>query len=147
MHALSGEMELLLLDVATRCQAVICCRVTPLQKSLVVELVKRHRKCVTLAIGDGANDVSMIKGSSVAAHLSSILCPLRRRRLLVFQVPGQTPPPLPLRRLPPFLQFDRPFTFFRSGCHCPSSHNFHTAQKTLGFGSKPALNSISVIWV
>jgi len=62
VHALSGEMELLLLDVATRCQAVICCRVTPLQKSLVVDLVKRHRKCVTLAIGDGANDVSMIKG-------------------------------------------------------------------------------------
>ena len=62
MHALSREMELLLLDVATRCQAVICCRVTPLQKSLVVDLVKTHRKCVTLAIGDGANDVSMIKG-------------------------------------------------------------------------------------
>ena len=66
-------MELLLLDVATRCQAVICCRVTPLQKSLVVELVKRHRKCVTLAIGDGANDVSMIKGSSVATFIEYLV--------------------------------------------------------------------------
>jgi len=63
VHALSDEMELLLLDAATRCEAVICCRVTPLQKSLVVDLVKRNRKCVTLAIGDGANDVSMIKGA------------------------------------------------------------------------------------
>lgn len=41
--------------------AVICCRVTPLQKALVVELVKKYKKAVTLAIGDGANDVSMIK--------------------------------------------------------------------------------------
>ena len=41
--------------------AVICCRVTPIQKALVVELVKKYKKAVTLAIGDGANDVSMIK--------------------------------------------------------------------------------------
>ena len=41
--------------------AVICCRVTPIQKAQVVELVKKYKKAVTLAIGDGANDVSMIK--------------------------------------------------------------------------------------
>lgn len=41
---------------------MICCRVTPLQKALVVELIKRAKSAVTLAIGDGANDVSMIKG-------------------------------------------------------------------------------------
>ncbi len=40
---------------------MICCRVTPIQKALVVELVKKYKKAVTLAIGDGANDVSMIK--------------------------------------------------------------------------------------
>jgi hypothetical protein len=44
--------------------AVICCRVTPLQKALVVELVKKYKKAVTLAIGDGANDVSMIKSKT-----------------------------------------------------------------------------------
>eukprot|EP00069_Balaena_mysticetus_P004782 bmy_17720T0 len=42
------------------CKTVVCCRVTPLQKAQVVELVKKHRNAVTLAIGDGANDVSMI---------------------------------------------------------------------------------------
>ena len=31
----------------------------------VVDLVKRHKKAVTLAIGDGANDVSMIKSKLV----------------------------------------------------------------------------------
>lgn len=29
---------------------------------MVVELIKRTKNAVTLAIGDGANDVSMIKG-------------------------------------------------------------------------------------
>lgn len=54
-------MELEFLETACACKAVICCRVTPLQKAQVVELVKKHKKAVTLAIGDGANDVSMIK--------------------------------------------------------------------------------------
>lgn len=61
VQALQPSMELLFLEVASSCKAVICCRVTPLQKALVVDLVKRHKKAVTLAIGDGANDVSMIK--------------------------------------------------------------------------------------
>jgi len=55
---------MLLLEVGCMCKAVICCRVTPLQKAQVVELVKNHKKSVTLAIGDGANDVSMIKSKS-----------------------------------------------------------------------------------
>lgn len=54
-------MELEFLETACACKAVICCRVTPLQKAQVVELVKKYKKAVTLAIGDGANDVSMIK--------------------------------------------------------------------------------------
>jgi len=39
---------------------VICCRVSPKQKADVVALAKRHKKYITLSIGDGANDVSMI---------------------------------------------------------------------------------------
>lgn len=49
------------------CKTVICCRVTPLQKAQVVELVKKYRNAVTLAIGDGANDVSMIKSKETFA--------------------------------------------------------------------------------
>ncbi|KAL0154880.1 hypothetical protein M9458_049143, partial [Cirrhinus mrigala] len=56
-----ADLEQILVDVACLCKTVICCRVTPLQKALVVELIKRHKRAVTLAIGDGANDVSMIK--------------------------------------------------------------------------------------
>jgi len=49
------------------CQCVICCRVSPMQKSQVVKLVKDHFafKPLTLAIGDGANDVSMIQEAHV----------------------------------------------------------------------------------
>ena len=64
---------------------MICCRVTPLQKAMVVELIKKHKKAVTLAIGDGANDVSMIK-SKVAKlenfqkkSTSCFSCTYRRR--------------------------------------------------------------------
>lgn len=60
--ALEENLELELLQVACMCKGVICCRMTPLQKAQVVQLVKRYKKVVTLAIGDGANDVSMIKG-------------------------------------------------------------------------------------
>lgn len=51
----------LLLRLAMVCEGVICCRVSPLQKALVVKLVKDGIGAMTLAIGDGANDVSMIQ--------------------------------------------------------------------------------------
>ncbi|CAH1795962.1 unnamed protein product [Owenia fusiformis] len=70
VHALQQSMEMLLLEVGCACKAVICCRVTPLQKALVVELIKKHKKTITLAIGDGANDVSMIKAAHIGVGIS-----------------------------------------------------------------------------
>lgn len=56
----------LLFQVAEECCAVICCRVSPKQKADVVLLVKTmEAAAVTLSIGDGANDVSMI----ITAHV------------------------------------------------------------------------------
>ena len=53
------------------CKAVICCRVSPLQKALVVKLVRNNvSEVVTLAIGDGANDVSMIQAAHVGVGIS-----------------------------------------------------------------------------
>ncbi|XP_074217899.1 phospholipid-transporting ATPase FetA-like isoform X18 [Camelus bactrianus] len=69
-HALEGNLELELLQTACMCKGVICCRMTPLQKAQVVELVKRYKKVVTLAIGDGANDVSMIKAAHIGVGIS-----------------------------------------------------------------------------
>ena len=54
-----------LLELLLSSKAVICCRMSPLQKAELVSLVRRH-DCngVTLAVGDGANDVGMIQVSS-----------------------------------------------------------------------------------
>ena len=55
------------LGIGAKARAVIACRLTPSQKQLVVGLIKDHSdpKVTTLAIGDGANDVSMIREADV----------------------------------------------------------------------------------
>ncbi|KAK7061656.1 phospholipid-transporting ATPase [Favolaschia claudopus] len=70
-HAFDGEEnKALLLRLATMCEGVICCRVSPLQKALIVRLVKDGLGSMTLAIGDGANDVSMIQAAHVGVGIS-----------------------------------------------------------------------------
>ncbi|XP_037532568.1 phospholipid-transporting ATPase ID [Nematolebias whitei] len=69
-HALEADMEAEFVSTACACKAVICCRVTPLQKAQVVELIKKHKKAVTLAVGDGANDISMIKSAHIGVGIS-----------------------------------------------------------------------------
>ncbi|KAJ3323832.1 hypothetical protein HDV06_001202 [Boothiomyces sp. JEL0866] len=70
-HALDPEVSDIFLEVALLCKSVICCRVSPLQKALVVKLVKSNvAGAVTLAIGDGANDVSMIQSANVGVGIS-----------------------------------------------------------------------------
>ncbi|KAJ9151787.1 Phospholipid-transporting ATPase [Pleurostoma richardsiae] len=72
-YALEKDMEKLFLDLAVMCKAVICCRVSPLQKALVVKLVKRYQKqSILLAIGDGANDVSMIQAAHIGVGISGM---------------------------------------------------------------------------
>lgn len=62
--------EDLLLQLSTRCNTVICCRVSPLQKAQIVHLIKDNLGVMTLAIGDGANDVSMIQAADVGVGIS-----------------------------------------------------------------------------
>lgn len=47
-------------------------RVSPLQKALVVKLVKKNHQALLLAIGDGANDVSMIQAAHVGVGISGV---------------------------------------------------------------------------
>ncbi|KAL8981393.1 MAG: hypothetical protein Q9205_003812 [Flavoplaca limonia] len=71
-YALEKGLDKEFLDLAVLCKAVICCRVSPLQKALVVKLVKRNLKSLLLAIGDGANDVSMIQAAHVGVGISGV---------------------------------------------------------------------------
>jgi magnesium-transporting ATPase (P-type) len=66
------DLEEILFAVASKCEAVIACRVSPKQKALLVNLVRRNVKPepVTLAIGDGANDVGMIQEAHVGVGIS-----------------------------------------------------------------------------
>lgn len=71
--ALEPDLEDLFIQLGSRCKAVICCRVSPLQKALVVKMVKRKKKnSLLLAIGDGANDVSMIQAAHVGVGISGM---------------------------------------------------------------------------
>ncbi|XP_068090694.1 phospholipid-transporting ATPase IK [Hyperolius riggenbachi] len=64
--------EYAFVDLASQCQTVICNRVTPKQKSMIVQLVRKHKKSITLAIGDGANDVNMIKTAHIGIGISGL---------------------------------------------------------------------------
>lgn len=52
-----------------QCKAVLCCRVSPAQKAAVVKLVKDTLDVMTLAIGDGSNDVAMIQSADVGVGI------------------------------------------------------------------------------
>uniref|UniRef100_A0A665X0N8 Phospholipid-transporting ATPase n=1 Tax=Echeneis naucrates TaxID=173247 RepID=A0A665X0N8_ECHNA len=57
----SSRYKNLFLQICFNCTAVLCCRMAPLQKAQIVKMVKNSKGSpITLSIGDGANDVSMI---------------------------------------------------------------------------------------
>ncbi|XP_061540178.1 phospholipid-transporting ATPase IC [Phycodurus eques] len=60
------------MNLAQQCHTVLCCRVTPGQKADVVNLVRKHTSSITLSIGDGANDVNMIKTAHVGVGLTGV---------------------------------------------------------------------------
>ena len=61
------EARPLLLELGNKCQAVLACRVSPLQKAQVTNLVKQSG-LICLAIGDGANDVGMIQMAHIGVR-------------------------------------------------------------------------------
>ena len=66
----SDEIKNIFLDIAKDAVAVICCRVSPLQKSQVVKMMKNYNPdSKTLAIGDGGNDVSMIMEAHIGVGI------------------------------------------------------------------------------
>ena len=57
-------------NLSMKCDAVLCCRMTPAQKAQIVKLIKLSaNQPMTAAIGDGANDVSMIQEANVGIGL------------------------------------------------------------------------------
>ncbi|XP_017660117.1 PREDICTED: probable phospholipid-transporting ATPase VD isoform X1 [Lepidothrix coronata] len=69
-HVLHDSLQSIFLELTEKCRAVVCCQATPLQKSVLVKLVRSKLKAVTLAVGDGANDVSMIQVADTGVGIS-----------------------------------------------------------------------------
>lgn len=67
---LGVEMRRKFLLLCKNCKAVLCCRVSPSQKAAVVKLVKTSLDVMTLAIGDGSNDVAMIQSADIGIGIA-----------------------------------------------------------------------------
>ncbi|KAH8415892.1 hypothetical protein KR222_003038 [Zaprionus bogoriensis] len=71
-YALTCDLRNDFQELCLKSRVVICCRVSPIQKAEVVDMVTQNTKAVTLAIGDGANDVAMIQKASVGIGISGV---------------------------------------------------------------------------
>lgn len=58
--------------LSMNCESVICFRMIPIQKAQIVKYIQNRTNKVTLAIGDGANDVAMIQSASVGIGISGV---------------------------------------------------------------------------
>ncbi|KAK3558571.1 hypothetical protein QTP86_021022 [Hemibagrus guttatus] len=67
---LNDDLQAHFLQLCQHSRSVLCCRATPLQKSKVVTMLRDRLKVMTLAIGDGANDVNMIQAADVGVGIS-----------------------------------------------------------------------------
>ncbi|KAF6819097.1 phospholipid-transporting ATPase DNF3-like protein 2 [Colletotrichum sojae] len=65
------DLSFLFFDLVVRVDSVICCRASPSQKATLVKRIRRQvPHSLTLAIGDGANDIGMIQASHVGIGIS-----------------------------------------------------------------------------
>ncbi|QPG74872.1 hypothetical protein FOA43_002208 [Brettanomyces nanus] len=73
VNAIEEDMTLMSLFISfgVKADSVICCRASPSQKAELVDRVRKLRKGeVTLAIGDGANDIAMIQNADVGVGIT-----------------------------------------------------------------------------
>jgi phospholipid-translocating P-type ATPase (flippase) len=64
------ENHAAMVKLAMKCATVVGCRTTPMQKAQVVMAIREKLPVLTLAIGDGANDCSMIQTAHVGIGIS-----------------------------------------------------------------------------
>ncbi|KAI0158039.1 phospholipid-translocating P-type ATPase [Hypoxylon sp. FL1284] len=65
------SLKIMFYDLAVRMDSVICCRASPSQKAGLVKAIRSTvPSSLTLAIGDGSNDIAMIQASHVGIGIS-----------------------------------------------------------------------------
>eukprot|EP00494_Astrolonche_serrata_P006514 UN06538 len=60
------------MNFALKCHSVVGCRLQPSQKAVIVKSIKEETGCITLAIGDGANDEPMIKIANIGVGIAGL---------------------------------------------------------------------------
>jgi magnesium-transporting ATPase (P-type) len=68
-HCIDPEIAPLFYKLIKKANSIICCRCNPIQKSEIVSFVKHRSGEVCLAVGDGGNDVNMIKTANVGVGI------------------------------------------------------------------------------
>lgn len=68
-NCLDDDLKDLFWNIVKNSKSVVCCRCSPKQKAEVVGFVKKMSNKVTLAIGDGGNDIPMIKIANIGIGL------------------------------------------------------------------------------
>ena len=64
-----GETEEIFWYLIQRSRSLICCRSSPLQKAEIISFIKKKTSELTLSIGDGENDVNMIRTAHIGIGL------------------------------------------------------------------------------
>ena len=73
IRATRKDLSILLIKLSDVCSVVLCCRVSPQQKADIVKLIRLAKSsALTLAIGDGANDVNMITAAHVGIGIAGL---------------------------------------------------------------------------
>ncbi|KRZ66737.1 putative phospholipid-transporting ATPase VD [Trichinella papuae] len=67
---LKKETQKCFITLASQCTSMICCRTSPNQKGAIAKILKSVMRSQTLAIGDGANDVPMLKCADIGVGIS-----------------------------------------------------------------------------
>jgi phospholipid-translocating ATPase len=66
----NGTLSNIFYSLIPTMDSVICCRASPAQKASIVRAIRCRVPGLTLAIGDGANDIAMITASHVGVGIS-----------------------------------------------------------------------------
>ncbi|CCE62610.1 hypothetical protein TPHA_0C04600 [Tetrapisispora phaffii CBS 4417] len=71
MYESNPTLMAVFIELCTKTDSVICCRASPSQKALIVTNIRNTKKdLVTLAIGDGANDIAMIQSADIGVGIA-----------------------------------------------------------------------------
>lgn len=71
-HVLHDSLQNIFLELTEKCRAVVCCQATPLQKSVLVRLVRNKLKAMTLAVGESHGFFSLKKKQQKNKNVEAI---------------------------------------------------------------------------